>query len=177
VPGQRVLRRDGHVERGQAGPVTEQVAQGQAALPLGAELRPVVGHRRVEVQHAALDQQVCADGGHALGGRVDERQRVLGPRTPIPGVGHAAPQVDDLLSADVDGDRRPHVAVLVEVRGERLPHPLEASRHRTLHVHCIPLATPRRTAPRGPAHNLGERALVLQPPATHRDVAVRAVRF
>jgi hypothetical protein len=40
-----------------AGPVCQQLAQCQPVLALGGELRPILGHSAVEIQHTVLHQQ------------------------------------------------------------------------------------------------------------------------
>ena len=71
-----------------------------ACLPFCAELRPVARHGRVDVELAALDQDVRAERRHRLGGRkdVDDRVALPGPRARRIGV--AAPQIDDRLAVD-----------------------------------------------------------------------------
>src|SRR5207244_12362090 len=59
-------------------------------------------------------------------------QRGPAPRPARPGVGQAAPQVDDLAAVAVDAQRRAHVTVAFEVVPGHIPDPLEARRHVTL---------------------------------------------
>ena len=86
----------------------------------------------VQIQLAALGEQVRARRRGGLGGRIHQLQRVPRPRTAGPGVGQAAPQVDHLAAVAVDADRRPHIAVALEVVPERVPDPFEAWRHITV---------------------------------------------
>ena len=145
VPGQQVGQRHGVVDDGQPGPVRQQPADRDVRLPLGGELRPVPGRRPVEVQFAALREQVRARRRGGLGGRVHQLQRVPRPRPGRPGVGQAAPQVDHLAAVAVDADRRAHVAVVLEVAPEHIPDPLEARRHIALdYDHDTDLTTPHR---------------------------------
>ncbi|CAM5231762.1 hypothetical protein SALBM311S_00727 [Streptomyces alboniger] len=62
VVGQ-LLRGEPGVESDQARPVREQVPQGQAALALRRELRPVVGDFTVQFEGAVLHQE----RGHQVG--------------------------------------------------------------------------------------------------------------
>ena len=147
IPGQQVGQWHGVVDDGQPGPVRQQPADRDVRLPLSGELRPVPGRRLVEVQFAALREQVRARRRGGLGGRVHQLQRVSPPRPARPGVGQAAPQVDDLAAVAVDADRRAHVAVTLEVFPEHIPDPLEAGRHITLdYDHDTDLTTPPAAA-------------------------------
>ena len=94
-------------------------------FPLRLELGPVLGHRRVDVEVAALGEQVGARGGGALGGGEHQLEAVLGVGRAGVAVGDAAPQVDDLAAADVHGGGRAHLAVLLEVGAERVRHAFE----------------------------------------------------
>jgi hypothetical protein len=145
IPGQQVGQRHGVVDDGQPGPVRQQPADRDVRLPLSGELRPVPGHWPVEVQLAALREQVRAGRRGGLGGRVHQLQGVPRPRPARPGVGQAAPQVDDLAAVAVDADRRAHVAVAFEVVPEHIPDPLEARGHIALdYDHDTDLTTPHR---------------------------------
>ena len=53
---------------------------------------------------AAVDQHERGERGHALGGGEHVGNRVLGPRYGAGLVGPAAPQVDDHLAIDVEGE-------------------------------------------------------------------------
>ena len=68
VPGQRLLEGERGVDVGQAGLVAQQPAHGDVALAGRLELGPVLGDRRVDVELAALGEQVGARRGGALGG-------------------------------------------------------------------------------------------------------------
>ena len=65
-------------------------------------------------------------------GSVNQLQRVRRPRAAGPGVGQAAPKVDHRATVAVDADRRPHVAIALEVIPEHVPDPFEARRHVTV---------------------------------------------
>jgi len=113
----------------------QQPADRDVRLAPGRELGPVAGRRLVEIQLAPLREQVRADRGGGLGGRVHELERVRSPGAARRGVGQAAPQVDHLAAAVVHADRRPHVTVPLEVAAERVPDPFEARRHLTAGCH------------------------------------------
>ncbi len=79
---------------GDGGGVVQDVADQDAFLAVLGELRPVAGHRRVELHQPAVQQHVEADGGDPLGHRHHADQGV-----PLPGagailVGEAAPEID-----------------------------------------------------------------------------------
>ena len=73
---------------GSRGPITPErwpitMRDGDVFLARLAELRPVRRHRRIQVDFAAVDQQVHAGAGRGLGAGEDAGQRVFGPR-PLP---------------------------------------------------------------------------------------------
>ena len=105
--------------RGQPGRVVEQVANRQLRLARGRELGPVLGDGGVDVEPSLLDQAMGAERGQALGRREDIDQRVAVPLALTLGGVPAAPEVDDRLAVQVDGDSRADVAVRLEVLGER----------------------------------------------------------
>jgi hypothetical protein len=106
--------------------VGEEPADRDALLAVGRELRPVGGDGRVEVELAALGQQVGAGGDDALGRGVDDLQGVALPGAAGPRVGDAAPQVDDLPAVQVDADRRAHLLVAGQIRRERRAYSVES---------------------------------------------------
>src|SRR5207247_10438757 len=122
-PGGLRLERPGHrgpvehgavgerrAQRRKAGPVREDLAERDVLLAGGAELGPVPSDRCVEVDEAALDQPVRADGAERLADREEVDERLLPPRAAAPGVRPATPQVDHDPAADRDRDRRPYLA-------------------------------------------------------------------
>ncbi len=113
-------------QTGEAGAVREEVAYEDVLLARGGELRPVHGHRGVQVEQAPVGEDVGAQGHRPLRRRPHVDQRV-----PLPGagpgrVGPAAPQVGHGLAADGDGDRGAQFAPVPEVLLERRPHRREA---------------------------------------------------
>ncbi len=132
VPVQRLVQRDRLVQREQAGLVGQQPAHRDVRLAVRGELRPVLRHRRVQVQRTALGQHVRSGRGRPLGRRVDELQRVPRPRPTGLGVGNATPQVHHRSAVLVHAHRRADVPVFGEVRCERLTHRFEPSGDLTL---------------------------------------------
>src|SRR5207248_9652354 len=98
------------------------------------KLWPVLRDRCIEIEVAALGEQVGADGSRALRRRVDELERVLAPRRACVDVGDTAPDVDDRATVDVRCERRADFAVLLEVLRECLPHALEPRFDVTLYL-------------------------------------------
>ena len=148
--GQRLL------PTAEAGSVTEQVAYLDLVLAGGAELRPVPGDGRMEVQLAAIGQHQRAQGDHGLGGREDVDERVALPRPGARRILVAAPDVDNRLAIDEDRHRRTDVEALVDVAPEGLGHGAEAvlvftidlGHERTPYPRCSPVggAAQRRPA-------------------------------
>ena len=91
IPGARVLERQRSVDDRQAGLVREQPAHRDPVLAVGAELRPVLDHRSVQIELAALGQQVGADRGSALGRGCDGGDGVLVPRSVRLAIGAGRP--------------------------------------------------------------------------------------
>ena len=89
------------------------------------ELGPVAGHRRVQVELAALDELVHAGTGQALGAGQHGGQRVHLPRARAFGVSRAGPQVDDQFAVDPGGDRCANFLALQKVLLERLAYAVE----------------------------------------------------
>jgi len=129
LPGQHLGEGEGAVDRRQAGAMAQHPAHRDLALAVGSELRPIAGHRRIEVDRAALGQPQQTRRGDALGGREDEVERVLAPRPPGLAVGPAAPQIDHRLVVPVDGTGGTDLAEALEARREHLAHGGEPRLH------------------------------------------------
>ena len=90
-----------------------------ASVAVGTEFGPVLDHGGVEIQLAALRQQMGTDRSSAFRRGCDQRDGVLVPRTVRLAIGKAAPQVDDRAAAYVDAACRTDLAgVSLEVRPE-----------------------------------------------------------
>ncbi len=143
-----------------AGGVAHQVADLHTFFPTGRELGPVLGHRRVEVELAAISQHERAQEGHRLGRGPNVGQGVPLPQCRMGLVDIAAPHVDHGLTLEEHGDRRAHVGSGFETRGQRGHHPLESLVPRPLDVsHATDLFSLLSTAifPRVPAVSAGCR--------------------
>ena len=89
----------------QSGPMRQEVPDGHARLAPGGELGPIGGDWLVVVQLTAVGQSVDDRGGHALGGREADRERVGRPWPGAVAVGVAGPEVHDRLPAQAHGQR------------------------------------------------------------------------
>ena len=115
------------------GGVAEDVAQLDLRLAVGGELGPVVGHRRVGVEQAAVDQHQRGEIGHRLGRRPDVGDGVLGPgRAPL-GVAPSTPDVHHGLAVDVQHDTRAEL-LLSQLLGQRVAHRRKARIARPRHL-------------------------------------------
>ncbi len=101
-----LLEAEHAVQDGEPGAVAEHHARRDRLLAAPRELRPVAGHRRVEVQPSPLREQVGTYADDALGAREDRDDGVLLPRPAAVLVRDAAPQVHDLAPAGEHGDGR-----------------------------------------------------------------------
>ena len=118
---------DGLVEREQPRLVGEQLADGDLLFAVLRELGPVRGDPLFVVEPAARVGEGEGHGGQALRGRVDEHHGVLLPRLARPLVPDAAPEVDDLLAAEIGAAGAAQLTPPREVLDERLAHRLEAA--------------------------------------------------
>jgi hypothetical protein len=123
IPGAGLLKGQRAVDARQAGLVEEQPAHRDLLLARSAELRPVLDHPSVEIELAALRQQMCADRSSAFGRGCGQGHGVFAPRSVRFAIDEAAPQVDHGATAHVDAARCADLAgVAVEVRPERIGH-------------------------------------------------------
>src|SRR5438034_989340 len=120
VPGEDVFAREVDIEGGQPGPMTHRVADRQSGLLGGAELRPVSGDGRIEIEPSLLHEQIRTQSEHTLRAREDHRGGVAVPQPRGSSVGDAAPDVHDGMAVDVHGTAGPEILPLHEVRHERV---------------------------------------------------------
>ena len=121
------------VEVRQARGVGQHVPDLHALLARGGELGPVTGHRRGQVQVAAVSEDERAQRRHRLAGRKDARDRVRRPRAGAARVRVPAPEVDHRLAVQVDRGAGPDV-IGVQRLGQRLTHRLEPLVARTVNL-------------------------------------------
>ena len=88
-------------------------------LAVGGELGPVRGDGRMEVEFLPVVQHEGDEEGHGLGGGPDVRDGVALPGSRLLLVGPAAPDVDDRLPVQEDGDRGTEVRPCLELVGQR----------------------------------------------------------
>ena len=122
VPGEDVCARKVDVQGRQSGPVTHRLANGHRRLVGRGELWPVAGDRRIEIESSLLREQVDTHRHQALRTGEDHSGGIAAPRARGPGVGNAAPEVDQRATAHVHGAARPDVSTLDEVRDEGIHH-------------------------------------------------------
>jgi hypothetical protein len=128
LPAQQVCaRRQRTANGGQAGLVTEQVANRQAALSRRGKLGPVLGDRRIEIHQPAIDEPQQANRRDRLAERPHIDDRIASPGALPPLVQPAAPEIDDEHAAHRHGNRRADVASLNEVALELRPDACEAA--------------------------------------------------
>src|ERR1700736_3375778 len=91
------------VELRQPAAVPHHPADGDVALAVGAELRPVLGDRGVVVDQTAVGQPMDDRRGHPLGHRKHHRGGVGGPVLGAAAVRVSRPYIDDRCAVQVDG--------------------------------------------------------------------------
>lgn len=105
--------------------MAEQPADGNLGFSCLGELRPVLGNPRIEIESTLLDEAVCTERGHALGRRVDVHQCFALPLAAVlfgrVGV-VAAPEIDDRITVQREGDRRTDLAPILHPPREDLTH-------------------------------------------------------
>ncbi len=132
VPVQRLLRGQPGTRPDHPGTVAHHHGDGDVLLAGLAEFRPVPGHRCVQVDLAAIGQQVHAGAGEALGAGEDTGQRVFGPGPRGGRIGPAAPQVDDQIALHPHRDRGADLAAFGEVLPEGVANLVKAGSARAV---------------------------------------------
>ena len=107
-------------------------ADQHALLAGGGEFRPVARDRRIEIDHAAIDQHVRAQRAHALGDGIHDDDRVRVPRMRPGEVLVAAPEIHDLVTVPVDANGRPDFVALAKILLERVANRSEGRIARAL---------------------------------------------
>ena len=108
----------------QPGRVRQQVPDLDVLLARGGELGPVPGHRRGQVEVAAVGQDQRTQRRHRLGGGTGVEDGVALPGRGACRVGVTAPQVDHRLAVQVHRHRGADVMRLQRLL-QRLPHSAE----------------------------------------------------
>ncbi len=111
-----------------AGPVAHHHGQRDGFLARLPELGPVAGHRRLQVQLAAVGQVVDTGGSQALGAGQHGGQGVLLPGPGTGCIGPAAPQVDDKIPVYPHRDGRANLFAQRKVALERVAYSDEVRR-------------------------------------------------
>ena len=163
LPVGQVLGGQGLLPTAQAGGVPHDVAHLNALLAVGAELGPIVGDGRVEVELLTVVQHEGDEERHGLGGGPDVGERVAFPRPRLVLVGPAAPDVDHRLAVEEDGNGGAEVGSAVELIGECPADSVEAWLVGSVHLcHGDPLVVPC-----GRAGNPGVSGVVQPTSATY----------
>ncbi len=113
--------------------MAHQVADLDARLAVGGELRPVPGDRGVEIQLAAVCQKQGGQRRHRLGSRVDVDDGVGLPRPGAGFVGPAAPEIDRGLTVHRGAERRSDVGPVRQVGLELIAYGREPIARETAH--------------------------------------------
>ena len=159
VPVQRLLRGQPGAGPDHPGAVRHHHRDGDVVLAGLAELRPVFGHRCVQVDLAAVGQQMHAGARQSLGTGEDARQGVFLPG-PLPGgVGPAAPQIDDQVAFHPHRYRGTDLAAFDEVLLEGVANRGKAGSAYSVDGHFRPVAQPSSCRRRP----LSERATGIEP--------------
>jgi hypothetical protein len=117
-----------HPERGtdDSGTVTHHHADRDLLFAGLSELGPVAGHRRIEVEFAAIGELVHTCAGQSLAAGQHIAQGVLAPRPVAGSVGGSAPQIDDQIAVHPDRDCGADLVAQQEILLECVAHPVEA---------------------------------------------------
>ena len=155
------------VDHRKAGFVGQQLPDRHALLAVLRELGPVRGDWLVELEQASRVSHGDCGGRHSLRRREHRHQRVGFPSTTELPVSPTAPEIDNELTIEVRGDRRPDLSPSAEVRLERVSYRTEALGD----IAADPIILKRRQALRLPAlERLCERRLSFQRAAPARKV-------
>ncbi|MNK93450.1 hypothetical protein D3C87_1136110 [compost metagenome] len=119
----------------QTGLMAKQLTQGHGFFAGRRELRPIAGHRGVQLQLAFGNQLQRGHGGEGLGAGEEVGNGVAVPGLGAILVGGAGPEVEHGFATDLDAQRRATFLGIVEQRRECLTHCLELKLVMTLNLH------------------------------------------
>ena len=136
VPVEQVFVGEVLPDRRHPGAVREDVLERGGGLAALRELGPDVRDRPVELEPALGDELQRQHREDRLAGGVDVHERVRLPGPGPIGIGPPADQVDHHLAIDDHAHAGPDLAVLGEVRGERLPAPVRTQGRSTHRSGC-----------------------------------------
>ena len=123
----------------QAGLMTEQLAQSDGLLAGSGKLRPVAGHRHIQLQLAFPDQLQGGHGGKGLGAGKQVEDGVAVPGLLAVLVGHTGPQVEHRFATDLHAQGATALLRIVEQLGEGVFKCFELEVEIALNLHA---ATP-----------------------------------
>jgi hypothetical protein len=121
--------------RGQSRAMTQQIIYRNFVLARLRELRPVLRHRRVEIQHPLIDQPMRTNGRKPLGRRVHVDERIARPRLGLRLVGMTTPKIDDGLSIKSSSNSRPNLDPVIKAIRKNFPDARESRIATTLNPH------------------------------------------
>ncbi|MOA02018.1 hypothetical protein D3C78_1214500 [compost metagenome] len=119
----------------QAGPMAEQLAQGNCLLARRGELGPVPGNRRIELQLAFGNQLQGRHGGKGLGAGEQVGDGIAVPGFTTVLVRRTGPQVDDCFAADLNAQCSTAFLRIVEEGRKRFSYRFEFKLVMTLNLH------------------------------------------
>jgi len=117
---ERIRGREVGVDK--SGVVGDELLDGNVLFAGLDELRPVMGDGFRDVEFAAIDQHVGADGRDAFADGHHADNGVLIPGLGALGIFVATPEVDDFAAIVVDADGSPEFVAVGEIFGERPAH-------------------------------------------------------
>jgi hypothetical protein len=123
---EEVVRPDESVDGGQPSAMRGELGDGDLALAVGGELRPIASDRLVELERSSIGKHQQAQRDEALGSREDDLNSVGRPGPSRRAVGDASPQIDDKLTVQACREGGANLAALSEVPLEFLDDWLEA---------------------------------------------------
>jgi hypothetical protein len=132
---QRAALQGVHEEHAAA--LCQHLLDGEVLLAGMAELGPVARHGGLEFEQAVLDEEVDAQGRHALVHRHHADERVPLPGPALRAARQSAPEVHHRPAVHVGRDGGAHLAVALEVLREERAQLLESGLARSLDVHLL----------------------------------------
>src|SRR6476620_9265170 len=105
--------------------MAQDCRDGDGLLSGSSEFGPVLGDGRIQVDLAAIGEEVNTAAGQRFRAREDAGERIVPPRLATICVSAATPEVDGELAIDPDGHGGADFVALVEVRLESVADTIE----------------------------------------------------
>lgn len=135
LPFVQRLWREHLAQRRQAGLMAQQLTQGDGLFAGGGEFRPVLRHRRVQLELAFGHQLQRGHCGKGLGAGEQVGNGVAVPGLGAVFVGSTGPEVDHGFTADLNAQRRAALLGIFKEGREGFTHGLEFKLVMTLNLH------------------------------------------